>query len=43
MLAPTQKASDVVVVYHVTIVAIAHGLLKKIWPFGEGTAGNSII
>ena len=25
---------DVVVVYHVTIVAIGHGLLKKFWPFG---------
>ena len=24
----------VVVVYHVTIVAIRHGLLKKFWPFG---------
>ena len=24
----------VVVVYHVTIVAIGHGLLKKFWPFG---------
>ena len=23
-----------VVVYHVTIVAIGHGLLKKFWPFG---------
>ena len=23
----------VVVVYHVTIVAIGHGLLKKFWPF----------
>ena len=26
--------SGVVVVYHVTIVAIGHGLLKKFWPFG---------
>ena len=26
--------SYVVVVYHVTIVAIGHGLLKKFWPFG---------
>ena len=25
----------VVVVYHVTIVAIGHGLLKKFWPFGN--------
>ena len=33
-----------VVVYHVTIVAIGHGLLKKFWPFGVlRTAGNSII
>ena len=24
---------SVVVVYHVTIVAIGHGLLKKCWPF----------
>ena len=24
----------VVVVYHVTIVAIGHGLMKKFWPFG---------
>ena len=23
----------VVVVYHVTIVAFGHGLLKKFWPF----------
>ena len=37
----------VVVVYHVTIVAIVHGLLKKFWPFGTRcvlrTAGSSII
>ena len=26
----------VVVVYHVTIVAIGHGLLEKFWPFGNG-------
>ena len=25
----------VVVVYHITIVAIGHGLLKKFWPFGK--------
>ena len=25
---------NAVVVYHVTIVAIGHGLLKKFWPFG---------
>ena len=24
----------IVVVYHVTIVAIGHGLLKKFWPYG---------
>ena len=37
----------VVVVYHVTIVAILHGLLKKFWPLVLGsvlrTAGSSII
>ena len=38
----------VVVVYHITIVAIGHGLLKKFWPFLVlgcvlRTAGNSII
>ena len=37
----------VVVVYHVTIVAIGHGLLKKFWPMVIGfvlrTAGSSII
>ena len=37
----------VVVVYHVTIVAIGHGLLKKFWPLVLGcvlrTAGSSII
>ena len=36
----------VVVVYHVTIVAIGHGLLKKFWPLVLGcvlrTAGSSI-
>ena len=39
--------SSVVVVYHVTIVAIGHGLLKKFWPLVLGcvlrTAGSSII
>ena len=25
----------VVVVYHVTILAFGHGLLKKFWPFGS--------
>ena len=25
--------TNVVVVYHVTIVAFGHGLLKKFWPF----------
>ena len=33
--------------YHVTIVAIGHGLLKKFWPLALGcvlrTAGSSII
>ena len=37
----------VVVVYHVTIVAVGHGLLKKFWPLVIGcvlrTAGSSII
>ena len=37
----------VVVVYHVTIVAIGHELLKKFWPMVIGcllrTAGSSII
>ena len=37
----------VVVVYHVTIVAIGHGLLKKFWPLVLGcvlhTAGSPII
>ena len=37
----------VVVVYHVTIVAIGNGLLKKCWPLTLGcvlrTAGSSII
>ena len=37
----------VVVVYHVTIVAIRHGLLKEFWPLVLGcvlsTAGSSII
>ena len=40
-------ASDVVVVYHVTIVAIKHGLLKKFCPMVIGcvlrTAGSPII
>ena len=42
-----KPASVVVVVYHVTIVAIGHGLLKKFWPLVLGcvlrTAGSSII
>ena len=29
------KTAHVVVVYHVTIVTIGHGLLKKFWPFGN--------
>ena len=37
----------VVVVDHVTIVAVGHGLLKKFWPLALGcvlrTAGSSII
>ena len=37
----------VVVVYHVTIVAVGHVLLKKFWPMGIGcvlrNAGSSII
>ena len=37
----------VIVVYHVTIVAIGHGLLKKFWPMVIGcvlrTTGGSII
>ena len=43
------KSVVVVVVYHVTIVAIGHGLLKKFWPCFLvlgcvlRTAGNSII
>ena len=28
----TTISSNVVVVYHATIVAIGHGLLKKYWP-----------
>ena len=32
---PHLEKTDVVVVYHVTIVAIGHGLLKKFWPFGN--------
>ena len=40
-------AMHVVVVYHVTIVAIGHGLMKKFWPMVIGcvlrTAGSSII
>ena len=28
-----QQIQVVVVVYHFTIVAIGHGLLKKFWPF----------
>ena len=41
------EVSFVVVVYHVTIVAIGHGLLKKFWPMVIGcvlrTAKSSII
>ena len=35
---PTQMSMDnghVVVIYHVTLVAIGHGLLNKCWPFGS--------
>ena len=31
-----QGGAVVVVVYHVTIVAIGHGLLKKFWPMVLG-------
>ena len=41
------RLAGVVVVYHVTIVAIGHGLLKKFLPLLLGcvlrTAGSSII
>ena len=41
------EVRGVVVVYHVTIEAIGHGLLKKFWPLVIGcvlrTAGSSII
>ena len=43
----TSDPAPVVVVYHVTIVAIGHGLLKKFWPLVLGcvlrTAGSSLI
>ena len=43
----TSEQSCYVVVYHVTIVAIGHGMLKKFWPLVLGcvlrTAGSSII
>ena len=32
----TRYAEVVVVVYHVTIVVIGHGLLKKFWPLVKG-------
>ena len=42
-----QYGHMVVVVYHVSIVAIGHWLLKKFWPLALGcvlrTAGSSII
>ena len=34
ILGETVVSPVVVVVYHVTIVEIGHGLLKKFWPFG---------
>ena len=38
--------TPVVVVYHITIVAIGHGLLKKFWPMVIGrvlrTAGSTL-
>ena len=41
------QVSVVIVVYHVTILAIGHGLLKKFWLLVLGcvlrTAGSSII
>ena len=44
---PVHRTPVVVVVYHVTIVAIGHGLLTKFWPLVLGcvprTAGSSII
>ena len=47
ILGDTVVSPVVVVVYHVTIVAIGHGLLKKFWPSVLGcvlrTAGSSII
>ena len=43
----SEKNLYVVVVYHVTIVAIGHGLLKKLWSVVKGcvlrTAGSFII
>ena len=43
----TRHLDIVVVVYHVTIVAIGHGLLKKFWPMVIGcvlrNARSSII
>ena len=47
LLKLNKKSIVVVVVYHVTIVAIGHGLLKKFWPMVTGcvlrTAGSSLI
>ena len=41
------QSLNVVVVYHVTILAFGHGLLKKFWPLVLGcvlrTVGSSII
>ena len=45
ILGETVVSPVVVVVYHVTIVAIGHGLLEKFWPLVLGcvlrTAGSS--
>ena len=47
ILGETVVSPVVVVVYHVTIVEIGHGLLKKFWPLVLGcvlcTAGSPII
>ena len=31
----TDDKCNNIVIYHVTIVAIGHGMLKKFWPFGN--------
>ena len=46
-LRPSASAVVIVVVYHVTIVAIGHRMFKEIWPISRGcvlcTAGSSLI